>query len=396
MSAVNSSHSSISILPQGTNPSNDAGILKEGSSVFVRVLSAGTGGQYTVSFAGSRFDVFSQRSLEVGNAFRAMVNTKDGKVFLSPESLYGRANAEGAIKRFSSFASDSSGRLTAFLQQLGLPPDNVSLRLVQFFQEAGLKFNIQLATKARNIGAKFPGREDEAAEVALFLENKGISADMDKVMELLDVLYGNGGKEGRGRKGSKGQAENDPQNDDNSDIEDATRMSKPLAQTNQYAATEISHAENTDLLDNLYEDSSKALGGQAGLLTFVNHYRKNPLHWVILPFEYGSVENGVNGTIRILLDVENKITKKIAISAFFNGKSYIFMIDCKSNINEQKWTIEYCSQPKENIQDAERIDALLVSLLPESINFSVHYREELAEGGFFTLGTNIPLVQVDA
>lgn len=397
MSAVNSPQSSISILPQGTNPSNDAGILKEGSSVFVRVLSAGKGGQYTVSFAGNRFDVLSQRSLTVGNAFRAMVSVKDGKVFLSPQSLYGRANADSAVERFSSFASDSAGRLTSFLQQLGLPPDNVSLRLVQFFQEAGLRFNTKLATKARNLGLKFPGREDEAAEVALFLENKGINADMDSVMELLDVLYGDNGKKHRNRKDDahkdKSQQDEDvPQTDGNSGIEDVSQ-SKPLVQASNYAVT--TSPQNSDLLDELYDEGIHALDGQAGLLTFINHYSTNSLHWVILPFEYGDGENRVNGTIRILLDTNNKITKKIAISAFFYRKTYIFMIDYNSGSPRQKWVIEYCSQPSGNLQDTEYLNNLLVSLLPESLNFSVRYNNALFEGGFFTLGTNIPIVKVD-
>lgn len=389
MSAAKVAHSSISILPtQDASALSDTSILKEGSSIFVRVLSAGKGGQYTVSFAGNRFEVFSQRTLEAGSAFRALISIKDGKVFLSPESLYGKAQADSAVQRFSSFSSDTSGRLSAFLQQMGLPIDSISLRLVQFFQEAQVKFNFRLAEKARAIGLRFPGREEEAAEAALFLEQKGINADMDTVMELLDVLYG--GKEKENQNKNHANDTETPEDDIISTHESATQVS--------HYPTEKPPPpiKNANFLDNLYENSIAVLNGETGLLTLINHYHSNPLHWLILPFDYQENEKTIYGVIKILLDINKKITKKMIISAYLCSTTYVFLIEYTGNIkstNKKSWTIGYCSQPK---KQTEQIEALLKSFLPESMDFSVQYRKELAESVFFTLGAEIPLVKVDA
>ncbi|HAO30620.1 MAG TPA: hypothetical protein DCQ43_04635, partial [Treponema sp.] len=47
--------------------------LKTGDSVFVRVLQNKGNGSYLVSFAGNRFEVQSERSLEVGQSFPALL-----------------------------------------------------------------------------------------------------------------------------------------------------------------------------------------------------------------------------------------------------------------------------------------------------------------------------------
>ena len=153
------------------------GSITEGSSVFVRVLAAEDGGRYTVSFAGRRFSVLSRQALGIGSAFRADVKVEKGQVLLVPRRLLpfsaafperGSAGDAEGVRRFSSLHEVGGEKLSAFLEQLGLPFDDVSFRSVQFFQENGIRFDGRLALKARAIAKRFKGREEDAAEIALF------------------------------------------------------------------------------------------------------------------------------------------------------------------------------------------------------------------------------------
>ncbi len=157
--------------------------MREGDFVFVRVLKSLGGSNYSVSFAGGRFSVMSERALTPGETFRAQISLAGGKVLLTP-TVNGGA-APGVL------SPESAG----FLQGMGLAADAAGQRILQFLTQNGERLDGALMQKALRLAKKFKGRESAAAEAALALEEKGIESDspaLDKIMDLL------GGGESKG------------------------------------------------------------------------------------------------------------------------------------------------------------------------------------------------------
>lgn len=157
--------------------------LREGDFVFVRVLKNLGGSNYSVSFAGGRFSVMSERALTPGETFRAQISLAGGKVLLTPTANGGAA--PGVL------SPESAG----FLQGMGLAADAAGQRILQFLTQNGERLDGALMQKALRLAKKFKGRESAAAEAALALEEKGIESDspaLDKIMDLL------GGGESKG------------------------------------------------------------------------------------------------------------------------------------------------------------------------------------------------------
>src|SRR5574344_1856728 len=109
--------------------------LREGSFVSVHVLSRTGTDTYSVSFAGTRFDVSSRTELTPGTVFRAAVTYRDGKIALISQHL---ADSSGVpLQNFQNAVSAQTAvpltdpQLISYFTSLGLVPDSVSMRLVQ-------------------------------------------------------------------------------------------------------------------------------------------------------------------------------------------------------------------------------------------------------------------------
>ena len=60
--------------------------IREGSSVYVKVLNQVGQNSYTASFAGARFIVKSNNPLQINSSFVATVKLQSGQVLLVPKS----------------------------------------------------------------------------------------------------------------------------------------------------------------------------------------------------------------------------------------------------------------------------------------------------------------------
>ena len=338
MSFSNQQFSSISIISAAdirTGSAAEAPALHEGDTVFVRVLSQQGKNRYAVSFAGQRFNVFSQRALPNGASFSAAVKIKDGSILLVPQNrTHTISNGANAVKHVSFMEADVSGRLNAFFEQALLPSDDISLRLLQFFQENGLRFNGRQAQKARAAALRFAGREKEAAEAALFLLEKGVQPDEQTLGELLDVLYGSSEQDGnigdsaqeqdgqdrdggssdgkhsghrRAPDGSEDDVDGSAGNGGSLPVgEEVTGNWAPTVGTASAVGGEqadggTAPAVGTDTAKNaasaapdnllqklslLYENTDECLALPCGLLSCVNHYKTSCKQWVLLPIDY--------------------------------------------------------------------------------------------------------------
>ncbi|MGP1509661.1 MAG: hypothetical protein ACTTIU_03885 [Treponema lecithinolyticum] len=374
MSFSNQQFSSISIISAAdirTGSAAEAPALHEGDTVFVRVLSQQGKNRYAVSFAGQRFNVFSQRALPNGASFSAAVKIKDGSILLVPQNrTHTISNGANAVKHVSFMEADVSGRLNAFFEQALLPSDDISLRLLQFFQENGLRFNGRQAQKARAAALRFAGREKEAAEAALFLLEKGVQPDEQTLGELLDVLYGS--SEQDGNTGDSAQ-EQDGQDRDggSSDGKHSGHRRAPDGSEDDVdgSAGNAASAAPDNLLQKLsllYENTDECLALPCGLLSFVNHYKTSCKHWILLPFDYDIGNKSFNGVIRLLLNTQEKKLEKIGISAFSPVKNYFFMVHLHrlhnlkiNNLKKLQLSVNYCVTPEPPHAQRRKLDAFL-------------------------------------
>ena len=86
---------------------------REGNFVYIRVLEKRENNKYEVSFAGNRFEVYSEKNLLPGESFRAKIIVKNGIVFLEPSF------------EENTLSDQNNGTLTRFYNKNG----NVSLEL---------------------------------------------------------------------------------------------------------------------------------------------------------------------------------------------------------------------------------------------------------------------------
>ncbi|WP_314743986.1 hypothetical protein [Treponema lecithinolyticum] len=395
MSFSNQQFSSISIISAAdirTGSAAEAPALHEGDTVFVRVLSQQGKNRYAVSFAGQRFNVFSQRALPNGASFSAAVKIKDGSILLVLQNrTHTISNGANAVKHVSFMEADVSGRLNAFFEQALLPSDDISLRLLQFFQENGLRFNGRQAQKARAAALRFAGREKEAAEAALFLLEKGVQPDEQTLGELLDVLYGS--SEQDGNTGDSAQEQDGQDRDggssdgkhsghrrapdgseDDVDGSAGNGGSLPVGEevTGNWApavGTDTAKNAPDNLLQKLsllYENTDECLALPCGLLSFVNHYKTSCKHWILLPFDYDIGNKSFNGVIRLLLNTQEKKLEKIGISAFSPVKNYFFMVHLHrlhnlkiNNLKKLQLSVNYCVTPEPPHAQRRKLDAFL-------------------------------------
>lgn len=159
-------------------------VLKEGSSVLVRVIGERGGGKYEGSVAGVRVQLSSSKPLHAGDSFVATVAVKNGTVVVTPKEM-------PEISQISfNFTEVSQNQLYSLLESLGLPADNLSSSILQSFKQMGLKIDSGLANKIRNLALRFNGKEKTAAEILTLLSQKGIEADEQEIKELLILLSG--------------------------------------------------------------------------------------------------------------------------------------------------------------------------------------------------------------
>ncbi len=159
-------------------------VLKEGSSVLVRVIGERGGGKYEGSVAGVRVQLSASKPLHAGDSFVATVAVKNGTVVVIPKETPG-------ISQISfNFTEVSQNQLYSLLESLGLPADKLSYSILQSFKQMGLKMDSGLANKIRNLALRFSGKEKTAAEILSLLSQKGIEADEQEIKELLMLLSG--------------------------------------------------------------------------------------------------------------------------------------------------------------------------------------------------------------
>lgn len=311
--------------------------LSEGDRLFVRVLdkigySQGMN-RYTVFAGGIRFSVGSRDPIHIGDSFHALVHIeKDGSVVLERIATALQAEHNESLTR--------ADFLNNMLFSMGLPRDDISLRVLLFMFQSGMKLDSSLVAKARTIGLRFPGREKLASEVAAILIANGIEPSDEKINELLSLVLSEHGNPDPGSQQKNGQNQGEGEKRNQKD----------------------GKSGDDNFLRRIYKTQAP---DRAGLLTYLNQVAKDRKHWIFLPYEWDSPSGKASGIIRMLLDLDSSRTEKIQINCKISSTNYFFVL--YYNISSEM-EVRFFTLPP---------------LLPSKIK-----SEELRLGGFLGSGMN--------
>ncbi len=351
--------------------------LREGDFVFVRALKDLGGGKYSVSFAGGRFNVVSERALVPGQTFRAQISFAGGKILLTPQKA----------------AAESSG--AEFLKSLGLAADGVDERILAFLTQSGAKIDLALMQKARRLAQKFKGREAAAAEAVLALEEKGIESDSPALDMIMDFVDG----EGSGSEGSNGKdGQGEPQGRDFGQDQNSSQAGGGQTGSQDQSGSQVQNDGGLDegsaqIAKELkryfnFMLESAALRGQpngsedgqeaAAILALFNQSGGRSASsakkgWLFFPFEIeGSGPAsflGRGGVIRLYSDFERNAVEKMIINfKSYSGNIYFALY---FGLDKKVSTVHLCASEKSLEEILRNSLETLKSAFGESVNAEV-------------------------
>lgn len=173
-------------------------VLREGSSVFIRILSKNDSSSYGAALNGKRILVKSELPLQVGQGYRATVGqtTNVGErsqlvLKLEGQELNGITVIAQSKVDFSSDGVIANPQLAAWFRKNGMAPDSLSFELFNEMKKLGMKFHPFLLRKAHNLGASFKTHQKQAAIAALIMEQKGLKPSKQSIKKLLHDVFAN-------------------------------------------------------------------------------------------------------------------------------------------------------------------------------------------------------------
>lgn len=286
---------------------NGKNSLREGSSVYVRIIKNNGNNSYLASFAGGKFFIKSEIPLSAGSGFLAKIKLENGKVVL--QKLADNIENKNSIQKITAENQNS------FLEKMGLFPDNISLALFQQMKMLGSRFSLPVFQKSRKIAEKIKGREKSASEAAFILEKKGILPDEKSVLEIL----GNDRDSGEIFSGKN---------------EFVPKTENPFR----------------DFFENILRASGN-IKNKPGILTLFNHVGFNfdscgaGVHsgenfsfsengfgsWIKIPFEFNIDENYGNGSFCGFLGNGTKKLEKAVLCFYLESENYVFEFGLNGN-----------------------------------------------------------------
>lgn len=321
---------------------NENGLLREGSSVYVRILKNNGNNSYLASFAGGKILLKSEIPLREGTNFFAKIKFSDGKIVL--QRISSGENAKNSAEKLGLESQKQ------FLENLGLPPDNISFATFLQMKQLGVRYDQKVFQKARKIAEKVKNKQKSASDAAFIMEEKGISSDEKKVLAILE----NG--------------------NDSDEI--------------SYNQNNKSESKETDenLIKNFFENIfnfAENLNNKPGILTLFNHFgfeQKNGGmngNWIKIPFEFSAKNNVGNGSFCAFIKNSSKILEKSVLNFYLNDEQYIFEFGLNGkNISYLNFG---CSNFSKNAEIFENLKNQFGKIKIEQINFEDGFSEFLAD-----------------
>ena len=240
-------------------------ILKEGSSVFVKIIADKGNGVYEGSVAGHRVHINSSKGLEVGSSFVASISSKNGTIYITPKD-----NVSTSFNnQYIQINTVEGNTLATLLSNLGVHVNQLSGNILKMMMMNDMKIDSELLRNIFIKASKMKGKEKLSGEILILIKNKGIEATQEEIETLLGYL------------------------EENKEREDYTSSSD--------------------------YDKEKEL---------INKINKDDKGWTLVPFNLVDMEDNVilgNGVIRLLLNKFSEL-KKINLNCFYNSKEYLFSL----------------------------------------------------------------------
>lgn len=284
--------------------------LSEGNSVFVKVLKNNSNNSYTVAFSGARFLIKSEIPLQEGQSFLATIKLQNNKVILTQKTNQTENTFSVLTKESNLF--DANGKiidpnLASYFQNLSLIPDKMSYVLFEQMKMLGLKFNLQIFQKVRNLAQKFKGKEEQAAQIALILESKNITLSQDAIQEILNSFDNQ-------NENSKNELKNQQKN-------------------NELNQNQVENKISVDFIKDFFNSLLKSqITEKTGILSLFNHsgFSKKTTsfgNWIKIPFKFEqNLQKNKNsikfsGFICIFINHNLKQTEKCILKFTTNQKN---------------------------------------------------------------------------
>lgn len=215
-------------------------------------------------------------------------------------------------------------------EKFSLPVDTISLKILEFMQQMQIKLPTKILTKIHKTAMKFPEKKEKIAEIAMFLEDKGIEATEELIEEVFAILLGD------------------------------------------------SHSQKSkDLLEILNHRSSENL--QWIIIPFkqgVKNGEKSDLC---------NCDSIIKGNIRLLIDKNQKKVKKINFFSENSRKTQYFVLYFKVN-GESKKSCElyFCEEPPLSTTESNYYKKMLSDLFKDLIQVEIYYKKNLLEENLLT------------
>ena len=306
VSGMNNTQSVVCLHSQ-TALSGSGNSLREDSLISVRILKVLSPGSFLASFASGRFTVHSELPLREGIFFQAKVHIENGKLMLLPQ------DRNTAVFTIPSSGTDlQNGALFSYLSSLGLGGDIHSKKILQFLMQDGFSINRKMLQRIYRAASRFSGKEVLAGQLALAMEEKGISCDSPLLEYLLDFLdEGENPSESHEKKFSGYFSHIDSEN---------------------YAFVRQIKEELKNFFDDLLSGDYDHAPSDDGRLAFFNQYldskqKTEKKTWIIVPFEFSVKGNPGTGFMKVFLDTGAGVTEKMVIDFKINGKKMFFLLN---------------------------------------------------------------------
>lgn len=363
---MNIVHNTINIV----NSSNSPNVLKEGNSVFIRILNTTDNpNKYIASFAGNLFEVTSKEKLLPGTSFKATIKMQGKTLQLIPSKNVDIKEVENKLSKLDAKSfTENNQQISNLLKNLNLPQDKISLNLVQYFQQHQLKLDILQIKKSRNKAKNILSKNSHNSKQTEISEN-----DLSSLSQLdLDITA-------KGFSFSEEQLE---------------KLSKAL---NLFENTEENNTNSNNEEENFNSTSEEKNqnSNTKEFLSIINQVKNknSSLHWILLPFEIQFGDTLYIGNIRHLISIEDKKLQKTYIFCSNNKTKYYFMIYYSYKDDKSFKQIKYFCQPNNNSKDI----LLLKEIFADTQNIiDIDFSSEAKMQGLFTEDLPITIVEFDA
>lgn len=336
-------------------------LLKDGSSVFVKIINSSGNNQYSASIGNTFFTLQSSKELTPNSVFKAIIEVKNNQILL--HQILDNTKNENSVKYLSQKDFlQSPTSVNNYLQNLGLEQNSLSFRLIQLIQQLQIKIDIpqikKSVYKSKSVDTK--NKKEDFAEADFFLSDKNIHASDTQIVDFIDNIL-----QDNSNSNQNTQDEND--------------------------------TEDNSFLSSIYSNSNTLSTLKPGVLTLSNHIKSpnTDLHWIFLPYFLEFQDIKYNGCIRLLLNTSQKKLQKMYINCESSLNKFYFMLYYKVTNRSNQNTIKFYTEPEVSLEKIENMKKQLQQLLTETDkNFIVQYSLEAKIEGLLTEDQPIPNIRV--